>query len=601
MAFSVGETLQSDKYRLHALLDQHQWGTTFLATHQSLDQQVVIKTFQAATEGPSRLQLDSYMDYAKKLRRFHHPHLSRVINIFEEAGQACMVSEFIQGRPLTQLIQQHPLDENTALTYIRQVAQGLHALHRHGLLHLNLSPDRILKRQGDGKAVLVGLNSRFASQEAERNANPYLSFEQHQTPAAPNLASEIYSISAILYKLVTGEVPTPACDRAKTPLIQPREHRAELSQTLEAAIMAGMALASSDRPQRMKDWIKLLPQPSKADAKTKLQIPSAWQVKLPALRDEPQTTIQIPSPKKNPSDQRVEAPGHSELDSSVSPQAAHASPVAEPTTIQVEAQRPATAFAAHPIDTLGVTSSVSGSEVSAQMPTNTAPHRSAILPQKKASRFPKWTLFWCALFAACGGLAAGLWFRMQLTRQFAMPPTPIETSPLDQLRTLEKKEEEFLPTQSSIIPEEKNDAAGDDFSAPGDNFSSSSPPESDFTSIDQDTIDSELGERTPAEEWEAPRPWSRREGQDLDLETPISTPTPSSPELSNESDFVELPNSDPYLDPSPSEHDTSSQPIEQPLESEDFEYSPNEPYTDSTGEDSYTSDGGNYNPNSGTL
>ena len=617
MAFSVGETLQADKYRLDALLDQRQWGMTFLATHQGIDQRLVIKTFQAAENGPSQGQLNAYINYAKKLTRFHHPNLSRVINIFEEDGQACMVSEFIQGSPLDRLIQNHPLDENTAITYIRQVAQGLHALHRHGLLHLNLSPCRIIKRQGDGKAVLVGLNSRFASQEAERHSNPYLSFEQHQTPATVSLASEIYSIAATLYTLVTGQPPVPACDRGHTPLILPSQLRAELSQSIEEAIVRGMALASSDRPQRMKDWIKLLPQPTKAEATTKLQIPSAWQVKLPAFREagvqdtvstvitptpipETKTTLQTPQPHSHKPDQTSQANGHSELGSH-SPESSSASaPVIAATTLQLQQSTPApTPSIQEPVPEPMVLPPSEPIAPDVGLDGNTQNHTDmSVAPYQKTSRFPRWTLFWCALIAACSGLAAGLWFRLHLTRQFAMPPSPVKSSPLDELKTLDTREEEFLPTQTSIIPEKKIEGSEDPFDV------APSAESTLDTTGETDNLDPELGERLPTPEWNETSPWQTRTHEKIERlpEGNLDSPEPPSLDPSEDPDFVEPEPSTALIETYSPDADRDSQDPSQTIESEISDSTAPNFYEDpSIEEERYTLDRSSFDSNSGTL
>ncbi|NJN23877.1 MAG: protein kinase, partial [Acaryochloridaceae cyanobacterium RL_2_7] len=292
MAFSVGETLQAGKYHLDALLEEHPWGSTFLSTHQGVDQQVIIKTFQAIQQpgGPSQAHLDAYISFAQKLVRFHHPGLSRVINVFEENHTACMVSEFIQGTSFCELIKDQPLNETVAIQIIKQVTQALHGLHRHGLLHLNLSPRRILQRQGHNTVILIGLNSRFSGQGLDRHNNPYLALEQTQAAAQVSLVSEIYGIAATLYTLVTGKEPTPAAQRANHPLLSPRTFHPNLSETLEDAIMQGMALDPRDRPPTLKAWLSLLPQ-AVPNTTTQLQAPPAWAVKLPALRD---AEIKIP-------------------------------------------------------------------------------------------------------------------------------------------------------------------------------------------------------------------------------------------------------------------------------------------------------------------
>ena len=619
MAFSIGETLQADKYRLHALLDQHPWGQTFLATHRGIDQQVVIKTLETSDLGPARPQLDAYLLYAKKLKRFHHPNLSRVISVFEEANQACMVSEYIQGAPISPGRKDHPLDEYTAVTYLRQIAKGLHGLHRHGLLHLNLAPSRILIRPNDGKAVLIGLNSRFASVDSHRKSNPYFSIEQHQSPPNPNVSSEIYNLAAVLYHLVTGVAPTPACDRAQSPLVKPRTHRPELSADLEIAILSGMAMNPSDRPQRVKDWLQQLPTPSKPDPPTKLQEPSAWHVKLPAFQDagihEPVTTVLQP-PKSRPEKTTLQPPSTTtqsfdQIAEVIGNTTGISDPAQQPTPEQQSNQN----FPTPTTQTtdpnqgmleLDVSSNVkpvesrhSEIEVSTSPePTRKKSYMPAFLSQKKASRFPKWTLFWCSLLAAFGGLVAGLWFRIQLTQQFAMPPTEGQTSPLDQLKSLDKKQEEFLPTKTTVIPEEPT---------PEDNSDGEYNPTfgAPYASDEDAALDPEREEQEPIEAWQETPSWSRPESPFPPQEAPISEPNPTTSEIDRDREFSDPINLDSSAPDDLPDYESSppyvDQSIEQPLEAETYTPSFNETDLDSVTEETYSPERGAYIPNSGTT
>jgi eukaryotic-like serine/threonine-protein kinase len=610
MAFSLGETLQAGKYRLDAFIEQREWGITYLATHLTVDQPVLIKTFEATdtVNGPSRSQVDSYIRYAQTLTRFHYPQLSRVSSVFEEGNIACMVSEYVQGESLSQLIQDRPLDEPTALQYLFATAQGLHALHRHGLLHLNLRPSRILKRKEGGDIVLIGLNSRFSNHPDEHEGQPYLALEQYQS-AAVDIASEVYGLAATLYTLVTGTVPMRAVDRSTTPLARPRQLCPNLSPSLEEAILKGLALDRRDRPQSLKAWLRLLPKLDLADPKTTIQVPPAWKVKLPAFREAgfenavstvitaapvasnsaAKTTLQ-PQPSNPTLLQHVSTPedlGHSELDAIFAEQSDKPPiPSVSQTTLQVTelplgqsqvTPAPSRAEEAQPVSVV-VPAPVQIPEVrdvvapelwlEAKIPAATpfpeeaeaqSPSLSPSIPEpglhpvtvplpepsdmttafpKQSSRFPKWALFWCALAAACGGLGAGLWFRVQIAQQFSFPGNTAEQSSLEQLKSLETKEEEFLPTKSSVIPTEKPAQTGDgDFNDPDELTDIELAPESDPES-DPESIEPEVSIDQPVEARNLDQERLPQEFLDLSLEGEETESVPlelSSDDLESES------------------------------------------------------------------
>ncbi len=113
-------------------------------------------------------------------------------------------------------------------------------------------------------------------------------------------------------------------------------------------------------------------------------------------------------------------------------------------------------------------------------------------------RFPKWALFWCATLAACGGLGAGLWFRMKLAenRPFSPPDASLLQSP-----NSSSKEELFLPTQNSVIPEQKldeNDPSFDQKASPNADETALSNP-ADNNPTDNNLTDNNLtGSTDPA-------------------------------------------------------------------------------------------------------
>lgn len=598
-------------------------GNTYLATHQGVNQSVVLKSYHPAVPQADQ-QVQAFITYAQSLSRFHYPHLSRVIGAFQEDGVGYMVSEYIEGVSLGSLVNRQPLPESVAIAYIRQVGLGLKTLHRHGLLHLNVRPSRILQRSYDQSLVLLGLNSRqriHARQPAP--PQPYLAPEHYQAQPKVSLPGEVYALAATLYTLVTGQEPVNANARGVSPLPAPRQIRPDLSPGLEQAILQGMALSPQDRPTFIAQWLSLLPDPalvssvatpspSPQSTPTQLQTVPTWQVKLPSFAGTKAATTTVVAEPPLQSDPFLcsttcDPPIDSQPDLSptnlsgeqgqFSPAKVH--PKASPTEAIFDGQSKPISPEAHsgPAPTPGETAITwvapelplqvaeeapplmapaqetspeqSSPEQSQSEGTPAAPFASTHLESthlesthpddppaspptpsaqpmtarslKTKHRFPAWPLFWCALLAACGGLGVGLWFRWQLTRQFAMPLQPQSAesgNPLPQ-------QEQFLPTSTSIIPEPERE------SRPGEDSSERGLTESPWSNTDLPATPIEAYPRSTQFDPAPPAP-EAVQTDPLPSETWPEERSAQSPELDDyqSSDTIPWSPSDPYTEES---------------------------------------------------
>jgi eukaryotic-like serine/threonine-protein kinase len=270
--------LQNGKYRIDAVLGLGEFGVTYQATHHLTDQTVAIKTlhpkFITSVDFPQIKQ--QFITVAKRLSQCHHPNLVRVLDIFEEKGLPYLVMNYISNQTLEETLKtSSPLSVDQALQYIRQISSALRTLHQQGLLHGNLQPRNILLHKGTDILTLVdfGLTSGFIEQNAGfpiRNrvlSVGYASLEhylphQHLTPA-----TDIYSLAATFYCLLTGEPPLEAplrVNEATQQLLSAskpslRQIQPTLSPVVERLIFWGLEIEPSRRPQGVDQWIAFLP------------------------------------------------------------------------------------------------------------------------------------------------------------------------------------------------------------------------------------------------------------------------------------------------------------------------------------------------------
>ncbi|HEY9661618.1 MAG TPA: serine/threonine-protein kinase [Allocoleopsis sp.] len=268
MPTPVGKTLQSGKYTLEQALGQGGFGITYLATHQTLGQKVVVKTLNDALQRDAKFLefQQQFHKEAQTLAQFSHPNIVRVTDFFVEAELPYIVMDYVPGQTLKDVVApQRPLPEATAIHYIRQIGSALTAVHQHHLLHRDVKPNNMILRQGTDQVILIdfGIAREFTPDMTQTHTGilsaGYAPIEQYLPRAKRTPATDVYGLAATLYTLLTGEVPIPAPLRQHQTLPNPRELRSDLSSRVENAVLQGMALDALHRPATIEAWLALLP------------------------------------------------------------------------------------------------------------------------------------------------------------------------------------------------------------------------------------------------------------------------------------------------------------------------------------------------------
>lgn len=152
-----------------------------------------------------RMRLSRGLD---KLMTVAHPALAVPMEHGEDGGQLWYFRSFVDGTSLAERLAQGPMPVDQALSVGGQVADALHALHRAGLLHRDLCPERILL-QPDGRAVIVDATvAAPVDDDHERifGTASYVSPEEVEGKPT-SFRSDLYALGAILYASLLGEPP----------------------------------------------------------------------------------------------------------------------------------------------------------------------------------------------------------------------------------------------------------------------------------------------------------------------------------------------------------------------------------------------------------
>jgi serine/threonine-protein kinase len=263
MSLSIGQTLQG-KYVVKKQLGKGGFGLTYLAEHQYLSQDCVLKVpNQELQRDPEYAKfVQKFMQEGQKLAKLaqqRHPHIVRVTDLFEERGLPCLVMDFIAGESLLDRVNRKgALSEVEVVGFILQMADALAVVHREGLVHRDCHPGNIMilppeRHQPERQAILIDFGiagEMFPTTVSSKFfGNPaFAPYEQFGSKAAPSM--DVYTLAASCYFAVTGQYPTTGLDRKLygKNLISPIKHRSDLTPALNQAIMNGMALEAINRP-----------------------------------------------------------------------------------------------------------------------------------------------------------------------------------------------------------------------------------------------------------------------------------------------------------------------------------------------------------------
>jgi eukaryotic-like serine/threonine-protein kinase len=275
-ALAAGEIL-AGKYRIERVLGQGGMGVVLSATHLQLGQRVAIKLL---LEGATNEVVQRFLREARASVRLKSEHVARVIDVGElPSGAPFMVMEYLEGNDLSQVVRgsgARPIPE--AVEHLLHACEAIAEAHAAGIVHRDLKPANLfLTRAADGTATVKVLDFGIskaqtgeAGQEDEGMAltkttavlgSPlYMSPEQMKAARFADARSDIWSLGAILYELLTGRVPFNTTTFTELVLMVNMEQPPPIAQTrpdvppaLAAAVMRCLEKKPENRFQNVAE------------------------------------------------------------------------------------------------------------------------------------------------------------------------------------------------------------------------------------------------------------------------------------------------------------------------------------------------------------
>lgn len=251
----------SDKYRVERIVGKGGMGIVFAARHIKLDEPVAIKLMLSDDLG-NRECVERFLREARACAKLkNNEHVARVTDVDTMPnGLPYMVMELLDGLDLDKLLKESGvLPIHDACSYLIQACRALGDAHKMGIIHRDLKPQNLfLARRQDGSACIKVLDfgiskhtlaDESASIDLTRQGDIlgsayYMSPEQARSARGVVPQSDIYSLGAVLYKLLTGRAPFPRKTLlevyeallTETPA-PPSQFRNEIPGELEAIIL----------------------------------------------------------------------------------------------------------------------------------------------------------------------------------------------------------------------------------------------------------------------------------------------------------------------------------------------------------------------------
>jgi len=266
-----GRTL-ADTYVVGGLLGTGGMGEVYAGEHRRTHRKVAVKMLHPHLAADPQI-LARFRREAEAIGRLGSEHIVEILDVGQDDGQPFLVLELLDGENLGVRIERGPLDLATVVEVVRQLALGLDAAHRAGVVHRDLKPENVyLCRRDDGSLLVKILDfgvskvrdkaTAITREVALLGTPDYMSPEQAVGLTEDiDERSDLFSLGGIVYAAVTGRRPfiassMPAqlrriCDEEPLPI-------EELRPDAPAGVAAVVAIAMAKRPEQRYESASLL-------------------------------------------------------------------------------------------------------------------------------------------------------------------------------------------------------------------------------------------------------------------------------------------------------------------------------------------------------
>jgi len=217
------------EYELLEEIGRGGMGVVFRARQRNVNRIVALKLIRAnpilsANQSEFTAELERFKAEASITANLDHEHIVTVYDIGEHEGCAYYTMYFVDGPSLKEVVSTGPLDCRRAAAYVLSAARAVHEVHKAGILHRDIKPHNImLNRNTDrvlvadfGLAKLLDCGPELTKAGEIMGTPSYMSPEQSVDSTSVTRASDVYSLGATLYHLVSARPPFQAATPIET-------------------------------------------------------------------------------------------------------------------------------------------------------------------------------------------------------------------------------------------------------------------------------------------------------------------------------------------------------------------------------------------------
>jgi serine/threonine protein kinase len=269
----IGRVIKG-RYRVMNTVGEGGMGTVYLAEQISIGRKVALKVLHGEYARDNEF-VRRFHQEARMAAALNHRHVTTVFD-FDQAddGSLFIVMEYLEGRSLSEVIRHEgALPVGRALRIGIQIAEGLEAAHRAGVIHRDVKPqnimvvgpDREIKLMDFGIARMRDSSATHLTRAGMMMGTPeYMAPEQIEGGEVSE-KTDIYAFGVVLYEMLTGLTPfhgaTPAAVLTKHLREMPdplRRHRREVPPAVEQVVMQALEKNPGARPRSMAEIVQAL-------------------------------------------------------------------------------------------------------------------------------------------------------------------------------------------------------------------------------------------------------------------------------------------------------------------------------------------------------
>lgn len=277
--------LYNNRYCIQSCLGNGGFGITYVAWDFMLKREVVLKeyfpqfmvrrdtavandviTISRSYDNDFHTGIEKFLREAQMLATLKGiPEIAEVYDYFRDNNTAYIVMEYIKGRNLKEYIRERtaPFSYHEALNIIIPCLNALGKVHAAGIIHRDFTPDNIIiENSGRIRIIDFGSSRDYVNNQATMTVmvkHGYAPVEQYSNTVKQAAYTDVYSVCAILYEMVTLNKPVSALDRVASDILPgPNTINSSITPYQNAAIMKGLAIHCQHRYQSTAEALNAL-------------------------------------------------------------------------------------------------------------------------------------------------------------------------------------------------------------------------------------------------------------------------------------------------------------------------------------------------------